>query len=283
MEMNNAYDLRYTDYRYIRGKSELIDKIESIFPDSCLVPTGMAALSLVLQYYRPKKIWYPEDLYRETQNLIRFLGIEYSDKSPDVVLYDYPSFRDKRYTNRFKKALVVVDNSLDPTEKPECDILVTSLSKHYVNCETVLGLITFNTHKEDCNNMKLLRCASGYAVFDFQCESLLRNLDGFSKLITETKKAAIEVEKRLKEDGYEVVRTGSIVFVLVDCDPWKVALRTPFELRPTYGCKRTFCSYSYYGGDLVYFGKRYIRLSIGLDYTPERIAWLVDVAIRGVR
>lgn len=281
MHLNNAYDLRYTDYRYIRGKSPLIDKIESIFPDSCLVPTGMAALSLVLQFYKPKTIWYPEDLYRETQNLLRMFDIQYTTYNPDMVLYDYPSFRNNKYSNVFPNALVVVDNSLDPTEYPDCDILVTSLSKHYVNCETVLGLITFNTHKEDCNSMKLLRCASGYAVFDFQCEALLRNLEDYPDLINESKKSAHMVSQLLNLKGYTAINTGSIVFVLVDANPRTVALKTPFELRPTYGCNRTFCSYSYYEGDLTYFGSKYIRLSIGLDYTPEEIALIVDMALKG--
>lgn len=279
--MNNAYDLRYTDYRYVRGRSELIDKIESIFPDSCLVPTGMAAISLVMQFYKPKTIWFPEDLYRETQNLLRFLGIRYTEDNPDMVLFDYPSFRNKRYVNPYPNAMLVVDNSLDPNENPECDILVTSLSKHFVNCETVLGLITFKNFKEDCKDMKLLRCASGYAVFDFQCESLLRNLSDYPNLINETKKSAKKVAEILKSREYKVINTGSIVFVLVDETPRNIALRTPFELRPTYGSRRTFCSYSYYDGDLVYFGSKYLRLSIGLDYSAEEIADIIDEAIKG--
>ena len=277
---NNAYDLRYTDYRYMRGRSPYIDEVESLFSDACLVPTGMAAISLVLQYYKPKTIWFPKELYRETQNLLRLLKIEYTEDNPDMVLYDYPSFRNIKYVNPYPGALLVVDNSLDPAEEPACDILLTSLSKHYVNCETVLGLITFKTHKEDLANMKLLRCASGYAVFDFQCEALLRNFKDYKNLLLETKKSAKEVARLLSDKGYRTINIGSIVFVLVDGNPRDIALRTPFELRPTYGSKRTFCSYSYYDGDLIYFGSKYIRLSIGLDYSSKKIADVVDEAIK---
>lgn len=269
--MNNAYDLRYSNYRYMRGKSALITKCEELFEDGVLVPNGMAALSLVLQYYKPKGIWYPEELYRETQNLIKFMGISYNSENPDMVIIDYPSFRGERYKNPFPNALLVIDNSINPLEQPECDILITSLSKHYVNCETVLGLIKFNTHKEDCENMKLLRCASGYAVFDFQCEALLRNFDNFKNLMQSTLENAKSLHKLLDGCGIENVLSGSIVFIMVNKEPREIALKTPFELRPTYGCSRTFCSYSFYEEDLVYFGKPYIRVSVGVDYTPEEL------------
>lgn len=278
---SNAYDLRYTDYRYMRGRSPLIDEIEGRFQYSCLVPSGMAAISLVMQFYKPKTIWFPKELYRETQNLLRMLGIKYDDVNPDMVLYDYPSFRNKKYSNPFPSALHIVDNSLDPAESPDCDILVTSLSKHYVNCETVLGLITFKTHKEDCEEVKYLRSESGYAVLDEQCEAFKRNIDTYPMRLEGTRKAAQIVADILSKKGYKVINPGSIVFILVDENPREIAFRTPFELRPTYGCDRTFCSYNHYDADLVYFDSPYLRLSVGLDHSPEEIAEFMLKALEG--
>lgn len=280
--MNNAYDLRYSNYRYIRGKSELIDKCESIFPNSLLVPSGMAALSLILQFYRPKSIWYPKDLFRENQSLIKLLGIPFDNVNPEMVLVECPSFCNNKYENPYPNALFVVDNSVDPEENPECDILITSLSKHYMNCESVLGLITLKTHQEDLKSLELLRCRSGYVVFDFQCESFLRNYQNFHKLMSTTRCNAIEVSKLLDNEGIRNIRAGSMVFVLVDGDAKSIAFKTPFELRPTYGCDRTFCSYSYYEEDMIYWGSPYIRLSIGVDYTPIEIVECVIKALKSV-
>lgn len=277
--MNNAYDLRYSEYRYVRGRSKLIDECENLFPNSLIVPSGMAALSLVLQFYKPKSIWYPKDIFRENKSLIEFFDIPYNDNEPDMVLVEYPSFCGNKPDNPFPNALFVVDNSVDAEENPDCDILITSLSKHYMNCESVLGLITLKSHTNDLPNLRTLRCRSGYVVFDFQCKLLLKHYYNFHTLMSKTREKAIQLNKLLNSQNVDNIQTGSMVFVLVDESPRDVALKTPFELRPTYGCDRTFCSYSYYDGDLAYFQKSYIRISVGLDYSAQEICNYILKAI----
>lgn len=301
----NAYDLRKSGYRYLRGSSPYVEEAERCFPGGILMPSGMAAISLLLQYLQPKSIWYPYDLYQGTYELISLLGIKFSDKNPDVVVYDNPSFGGNKEAKmpKFKnKPIVIVDNSVMPDKKSfkseEYDYLVTSLSKYHTNCETVLGLITLNDkriNKADKirEQLKELRWKSGYVIFDAQCRSLQEHFGktkrkNFEKFLKAKALKAQKISRMLTERGFDAVAAGTLIFVVMPdkkTDAQKIAETMPFELRPTYGADRTFVSYSYCEDNLRYFSAKhasgqFIRISPGIDYTAKEIVRYIQEAMR---
>lgn len=301
----NAYDLRKSGYRYLRGSSPYVEQTESYFPNGILMPSGMAAISLLLQYLKPKSIWYPYDLYQGTYELISLLDIPLNYEEPDVVIYDNPSFGGNKKADmpKFKnKPVVIVDNSVMPTKKSfeskNYDYLVTSLSKYHTNCETVLGLITINNKllkEADSKEQELkeLRWKSGYVIFSSQCKSLEEHFgkttkNNFEKALKEKAKKAQKICKMLTEKGFDAIATGTLIFVVMpekNTDAKKVAEATPFDLRPTYGADKTFISYSYCEDNLRYFYSKhnsgqFIRISPGSDYTSKEIVQYIQKAMQ---
>lgn len=290
----NAYDLRLGKYRYLRGDSEYVDWAESLFDNAILMPSGMSAISLAMQYFRPESIWYPKDLYQGTMELIELSRLWYNIRNPDMVIYDYPSFAGVYHKNPLKDsdAVTVVDNSVEPDLKPECDILVTSLSKYHTDCQSVLGLLTVNTGEEDLEKMRELRWKSGYVILKEQVDAFAAQYmqygnDEFNDYITQFKRKAAEIGRILTEMKIKNVVSGGLVFIMVpdDWDTRELALLTPFELRPTYGSKHTLCCYSYCEDNYRYFGNqlrlgKYIRVSPGLDMTEYWIAMAVKKAFQ---
>lgn len=289
----NAYNLRNNGYRYLRGDSAYVDKAESYFSNGILVPSGMAAISLLLQYLNPASIWYPYDLYQGTYELIDLLGIPFDDKNPDVVIYDNPSFAgndDSQIPLFNNNPVVIVDNSVMPDfvhEGRNWDYIVTSLSKYHTDCKTVLGLITVSDSCLDkMEKLRELRWKSGYVIFKKQCnilgkyygrESAKKTFD--IKLNGLNEKAKEICWLLAHNYGIKSVVSGSLVFVMIpdDMDAESVARATPFELRPTYGAEKTFCSYSYCNDNYRYFGNdnflgKFIRISVGTDMDEMMIA-----------
>lgn len=287
----NAYDLRKSGYRYLRGNSAYIEKAESFFDNGIIVPSGMAAISLLFQYLRPRKIWYPYDLYQGTFELISYLGLEYDDKAPDVVIYDCPSFGGNLFEfPKFENSPVIIaDNSVMPDVVPRFgfDYLVTSLSKYHTDCRTVLGLITVKNN-ESLKDLKEFRWKSGYVVFRSQCEVLFGSygkLKGkkFKKKLASARKRAFDTCCWLDYYDIKYVLSGALVFIMVpdNIDAEAFAKATPFSLRPTYGADKTFCSYSYCEDNYRYFGTdsfkgSFLRISPGEDFSPERIGHILN-------
>lgn len=296
----NAYDLRTEKYRYLRGNSDYVEKAEALFENSLIVPSGMAAISLVIQAYSVKTIWYPDDIYQGTYELIHGLGLVFDDKNPDMVIYDYPSFRGIYWKKRFPNAIIVADTSVEPFRKPDCDLIVTSLSKYHTNCETVLGLIVFKSERcmKDRDRIAELRWKSGYVVFEEQIKALFRhyckfgNENEFEIYVREFGLKAKAIGKKLDELGIDNVIAGGLVFVLLsdELDSREVALASPFNLCPTYGAEVTFLTYSYCEDNLRYFGNdkrkgNYLRVSPGLVNSfkiAEDIALSIYKAIKDV-
>lgn len=296
----NAYDLRTDKYRYLRGNSDYIEKAEALFNNGIIVPSGMAAISLVMQFYGVKSIWYPDDIYQGTFELIQGLGLIYDDKNPDMVIYDYPSFRGIYWEKKFPNSIIVADNSVEPFRKPECDIIVTSLSKYHTNCETVLGLITLCSDRciKDKDRIAELRWKSGYVVFEEQVNTFFKHyckfktITDFKNYVNQFKLVALIISEKLSELGIENVLSGGLVFVLLpdELDPREVALASPFNLCPTYGAEVTFLTYSYCEDNLRYFGNdkrkgNYLRVSPGLVNSfkiAEDIALSIYKAIKDV-
>lgn len=301
----NAYNLRNDGYRYLRGDSVYVEKAERYFKNGIIVPSGMAAISLLLQYLNPASIWYPYDLYQGTHELIDLLGIPFDDKKPDVVIYDNPSFagNDASVIPVFSnKPVVIVDNSVMPDfahEGQGWDYIVTSLSKYHTDCKTVLGLITVNDFCLDSvGKLKELRWKSGYVVFKEQCKALekcygkkfVRGGLDFGRYLADLHCKAVKVKDLLA--GYSIVSvvSGSLVFVMVpdDVNPEAVARATPFDLRPTYGAGKTFCSYSYCDDNYRYFGNdsrlgKFIRIAVGPDMAEVVVANYVSGALSKFR
>lgn len=280
----NAYDLRKTSkYCYLRNTTEYIEEIETAMGDrNILVPSCMAGISLALQYYRPKSIWYPKDLYKETFELIEMLGISYNDVDPELVIFDYPSFPGIYYTNPFPNAIVIADNSVNPTMEPNnYDVLVTSLSKYHTDCKTILGTMKFSD-LDVCNEIKMLRWKSGYLILKEQTDCVERkllNMESFKKYYEVFQNKAILIGDYLKTKGVENVVSGTLVFIFIPdhIDSRTIALNTPFEVRGTYGAKVTVCTFSYREGHYRYFKNsfrmgKYIRICPGLDYSWQEIA-----------
>lgn len=302
MRKFNAYDLRTEKYRYLRGNSDYVEKAEALFEDGLIVPSGMSAISLVIQAYGVKTIWYPEDIYQGTYELIHGLGLVFDDENPDMVIYDYPSFRGIYWEKKFPDAIIVADTSVEPFRKPECDIIVTSLSKYHTNCETVLGLISFRSDRclKDKERIAELRWKSGYVVFKEQIKVLFRhygkfgNENEFEIYVREFGLKAKAIGEKLHKLGIANVIAGGLVFVLLsdELDPREVALATPFRLCPTYGAKSPFLTYSYCEDNLRYFGNakrkgNYLRISPGssycLDGSVNKIALYILKAIKEVQ
>lgn len=299
----NAYNLRENGYRYLRGNSSYVEKAESYFDNGIIVPSGMAAISLLIQYHKPLSVWYPDDLYQGTYELIELLGLAYNDKNPDLVIYDNPSFvgNDSSQVPEFSNdPVIIVDNSVMPDfchEGNNYDYIVTSLSKYHTDCRTVLGLITVsNKRMNEMENIRELRWKSGYLVSKKQCKVLeKRYADDYIKnrfigKLCRVQERAEKINSLLFSYGLTSVVSGGMVFVILpdDLDAESVALATPFELRPTYGAERTFCTYSYCDNCLRYFRNykgmnvcgKYIRISPGIDMSEENIAKYIYTAVK---
>lgn len=301
----NAYDLRKSGYRYLRGSSPYVEEAEKSFTRGILMPSGMAAISLLLQYLNPKSIWYPYDLYQGTYELISLLKIPVDNKKPDIVIYDNPSFSGniKPAMPKFKnKPIIIVDNSVMPDQQSfkskDYDYLVTSLSKYHTNCETVLGLITIGSKtlkKAPSLREELaeLRWKSGYTIFRSQCNSLKDHFretkkKSFEKFLTDKAEKAKKLGALLKSEGFDTVVSGALVFVIMpdyNTSAEEIARKTSFDLRPTYGADKTFISYSYCQDNYRYFSDihksgEFIRISPGEDYTTKEIAAQIKKAMQ---